>query len=274
MWPSTTVGGKTGAVAAAITGPAGYLEWTVPAPLRRYLACSWTGGVKPTRSVEPVLPDGCMDIIWDGAHLLVAGPDTAPNWAVTRGHFAVGVRFRPGMGPLFLGVPAHRLCDQRVDLELLWPRAGQACEELAHSSTLRQAAAFLEHWAVQRLPGIETPDPVVEAAAGLWSRGSATAATAQLAERAGVTERHLHRRFVASVGYGPKLLQRVLRFQAFLAACGDPASGLAELAVEAGYADQAHLGRETRALAGLTPTELRTARAQVRNVLDRTARSR
>jgi AraC-like DNA-binding protein len=65
------------------------------------------------------------------------------------------------------------------------------------------------------------------------------------------------------VGYGPKLLQRVLRFQAFLAACGDAAPGLAELAVEAGYADQAHLGRETRALAGLTPTELRTARAQV-----------
>jgi AraC-like DNA-binding protein len=204
-----------------------------------------------------------MDIIWDGARLFVAGPDTAPNWAMARGPFAVGVRFRPGMGPLFLGVPAYRLRDQRVDLELLLPHAGQVCEELAKSSNLRQAAAFLEQWAVHRLPGIEAPDPVVEAAAGLWSRGTATAAASRLAERAGITERHLHRRFVAAVGYGPKLLQRVLRFQAFLAACGDAAPGLAELAVEAGYADQAHLGRETRALAGLTPTELRTARAQV-----------
>jgi AraC-like DNA-binding protein len=154
------------------------------------------------------------------------------------------------------------LRDQRVDLELLWPDAGQAGEELARSSTLRQAAAFLEEWAVRRLPGIEAPDPVVEAATEIWSRGGATVAMAHLAERAGISERHLYRRFVAAVGYGPKLLQRVLRFQAFLAACGG-AVPLAELAVEAGYADQAHLGRETRALAGLTPTELRTARAEV-----------
>lgn len=275
MWPSTGLGSKTGAVAAAITGPDGYLEWTVPVPLRRYVACSWTGGLEPhARPAEPVLPDGCLDIIWDGSRLFVAGPDTAPNWTVARAPFAVGVRFRPGMGPLFLGVPAHQLRDQRVDLELLSPHASQACEELDGSSTLRQAADVLEQWAVRRLPGIEPPDPVVEAAAGLWSRGTATASTAQVAEQAGITERHLHRRFVAAVGYGPKLLQRVLRFQAFLAACGGAAAGLTELAVEAGYADQSHLGREARALAGLTPTELRTARAQVRNVLDRTARSR
>jgi AraC-like DNA-binding protein len=247
----------------AISGPAGYLEWTVAAPLRRYLACSWTGGLQPqVRSVEPVLPDGCMDIVWDGARLFVAGPDTAPNWAATQGPFAVGVRFRPGMGPLFLGVPAHALRDQRVDLDLLWAHAGEASDELATSSTLRQAAASLEQWVLRRVPGVEAPDPLVETAVGLWSRGTATAATSRLAERAGITERHLHRRFVAAVGYGPKLLQRVLRFQAFLAACGDATPGLAELAIEAGYADQAHLGRETRALAGLTPTELRTARAR------------
>jgi transcriptional regulator GlxA family with amidase domain len=167
------------------------------------------------------------------------------------------------MGPLFLGIPAHRLRDQRIDLELLRPDVGQASEELARSSTLRQAAASLEQWALRRVPEIDAPDPLVEAAVELWRRGSATAATSGLAERAGITERHLHRRFVAAVGYGPKLLQRVLRFQAFLTACGDAAVGLAELAVEAGYADQAHLGRETRALAGLTPTELRAARVQV-----------
>jgi AraC-like DNA-binding protein len=204
-----------------------------------------------------------MDIIWDGARLFVAGPDTAPNGAVTRGPFAVGVRFRPGTGPLFLGLPAHLLRDQRTDLELLGPHVGQAYAELDQSSTLRQAAAFLEKWVARRLPGIDGPDPLIEAAVGLWSRGPANGAPSWLAERAGITERHLRRRFVAAVGYGPKLLQRVLRFQAFLAACGDAAPGLAELAVDAGYADQAHLGRETRALAGLTPTELRAARSKV-----------
>ena len=72
------------------------------------------------------------------------------------------------------------------------------------------------------------------------------------------SERQLHRRCVAAVGYGPVLLRRVLRFRQFVsridagAACGD----LGVLAAEAGYADQAHLTRESRDLAGLPPAAL------------------
>src|SRR5258708_7179898 len=131
MRQPTPLRGKTDAVTPAITGPGDYREWGVPTRLVRYLACSWTGGLDPAaRSAEPVLPDGCMDIIWDGARLFVAGPDTAPNWPATRGPFAVGVRFRPGMGPLFLGVPAPSLRDQRIDVELLGPHVGESYAEL------------------------------------------------------------------------------------------------------------------------------------------------
>ncbi|MFZ0215615.1 MAG: helix-turn-helix domain-containing protein [Candidatus Dormiibacterota bacterium] len=255
-------------MAPAITGPAGYLEWTAPLPLRRYLACGWTGGLGPPRPepaepAEPVLPDGCMDVIWDGRRLFIAGADTAPKWGPAERAFCVGMRFRPGMCPLFLGVPASALRDQLVDLELLAPDAGEISEELAGSATLRQAAGVLEQWVLQRLPAVEEPDAVVEAGVRLWSRGGATVAPIRLAEWAGISERQLHRRFVASIGYGPKLLQRVLRFQAFLATCGSPGAGLAELALRAGYADQAHLSRETRVLAGRTPNQLRTTRLRV-----------
>src|SRR6516165_826156 len=71
-----------------------------------------------------------------------------------------------------------------------------------------------------------------------------------------------------AVGYGPRLLHRVLRFQRFLAECRTPTARLAELAFRAGYADQAHLSREARVLAGRTPAELRAARLRVRNVQD------
>ena len=253
-----------------ISGPAGYVEWTAPLPLRRYVVCSWTGGLRSggAGSPEPVLPDGCMDIIWDGERLFVAGPDTVPNPTAAEGPFVVGVRFQPGMGPRFLGVPADELRDRRVDLDWLWTDADVVAEELAARSTLRHAAAVLEARILRQVPAIKAPDPVVAAAVGLWRRGSATADIAGLAERAGITERQLHRRFVQGVGYGPKLLQRVLRFQAFLAACSSPLASLAELAFQAGYADQAHLSRETRILAGRTPAELRVARLRVRNVQD------
>ena len=102
----------------------------------------------------------------------------------------------------------------------------------------------------------------------LWRRGTAGADLAALAEGAAITERQLHRRFVQAVGYGPKRLQRVLRFQSFLALCRAQHAGLAALALRAGYADQAHLSREARILAGRSPAQLRAARLQVRNVQD------
>ncbi|MGW5695942.1 helix-turn-helix domain-containing protein, partial [Streptomyces asiaticus] len=63
-------------------------------------------------------------------------------------------------------------------------------------------------------------------------------------------ERQLHRRSLAAFGYGPKTLGRVLRLNRALdlARTGLP---FAEVAATAGYADQAHLARDVRALAGV-----------------------
>lgn len=230
------------------------------------------GGDSDRSESEPVLPDGCMDIIWNGDRLFVAGPDTVPNRSGAGGQFAVGLRFRPGTGPLFLDVPAVELRDQRVDLRVLWPEADGVADEMAGCASRRRAAAVLERRVAGRLPEVGDPDPLVEAAANLWREAREPVTTAELARRAGVSERHLHRRFLPAVGYGPKLLQRVLRLQTFLTSCRDPGASLAGLATRAGFADQAHLSRETRALAGLTPAELRAARMDVRNVQDAACR--
>jgi AraC-like DNA-binding protein len=74
----------------------------------------------------------------------------------------------------------------------------------------------------------------------------------------GLSERQLHRRCAAAVGYGPVLLRRVLRFRRFVSRvdAGEVTGDLAVLAAEAGYADQAHLTRESRELAGLPPAAL------------------
>lgn len=84
------------------------------------------------------------------------------------------------------------------------------------------------------------------------------ARTEDVADGVGLSARQLRRRCHAAVGYGPKTLQRVLRFQRFVRMADDPA-GPAELAIaaaRAGYADQAHLTRECRELSGLTPLTL------------------
>lgn len=77
-----------------------------------------------------------------------------------------------------------------------------------------------------------------------------------------ISASQLRRRFLTTVGVGPKVLQRTLRFQGYLALAQaadgrlEPNGTVADLAAEIGYADHAHLSRECLRLTGVTPREL------------------
>ena len=103
------------------------------------------------------------------------------------------------------------------------------------------------------------PDPAVTQAARLLHDPQARAE--DVASDVGLSMRQLRRRCHAAVGYGPKTLQRVLRFRRFVSridASPDGPAGLdlSAIAAAAGYADQAHLTRECGKLSGLTPAAL------------------
>ncbi|MFF1692789.1 DUF6597 domain-containing transcriptional factor [Streptomyces sp. NPDC058257] len=210
---------------------------------------------------RPVLPDGCMDLLWADGTLLVAGPDTRAHRPEAKASARyVGIRFYPGTAPAFLGVPAHELRDRRVDLADLWPSAA-ARRLTERMDAARDPAAVLESVALERAVGTEPPDPLLAHVVKALDAGRSVAATA---EEVGVNARLLHRRSLAAFGYGPKTLARVLRLQRALALAG---GGLtyAETAAVAGFADQAHLARDVKELAGmplgelLSPRPVRTA---------------
>jgi AraC-like DNA-binding protein len=190
-----------------------------------------------------------MDLVWTGAELVVAGPDTHPH-RVRRepGVLTAGLRFAPGRLPALLDVPAAVVRDQRVPLQELHPvLARRAIARLeagaAPASVLAEVA--------EALPGLPA-ERALRAVAAELGAGAAVAATA---ERLGWTDRSLHRRCLAAFGYGPAVLRRVLRFRraAALLYAGVP---IADAAARAGYADQPHLSREVRALAGVAPRQL------------------
>ncbi|MFE9423585.1 helix-turn-helix domain-containing protein [Kitasatospora sp. NPDC006697] len=198
-----------------------------------------------------VLPDGCMDLIWDGRQLLVAGPDTAAHLVPGRaGEEYTGLRFAPGTAPLVLGVPASELTDQRVPLDALWPRSAAGIAERIGSAD--DPAAALEALAAAAAPGPVRRAAVPEALLRAARRGRPVGETAA---GLGLGERQLRRHCLAAFGYGPKTLERVLRLGGALdrARAGRP---FALVAAESGYADQAHLSREVRALTGVPLTEL------------------
>jgi AraC-like DNA-binding protein len=229
-----------------------YREFAPPAWARTAIACFWVrrgdGG-----SVR-VLPDACADIVWrPGAGAMIAGPDSKAWASQTRpGELIVGARLLPGAGGAAFGIPLAELRNSRVPVDALGldPRG-----ELSGALDPDAAAAALAQTALRRVAEAP-PDPAVQAAVvRLLDPGQRVD---ELAKALGFSERQLQRRFLAAVGYGPKTLQRVLRLRRFLAAPG--LDGLAAAAAGAGYADQAHLTRECRALTGLTPGQLATTR--------------
>lgn len=193
-----------------------------------------------------VLPDGCMDLLWYGGALVIAGPDTTAHVGpVPVGRALAGLRFAPGTAPTVLGLPAVEVRDRRVRLDAVWDgadvrRLTERVAEAAHPGRV------LEEIAVDRMRAADPPPPELVAMVRGLDAGRSVAA---VADATGLSARQLHRRALAAFGYGPKTLARILRLQRALALARDGVP-FAETAVRTGYADQAHLARDVRALTG------------------------
>jgi AraC-like DNA-binding protein len=240
-----------------------YREWRPHGPLADHLACTWKNAL-PESAVPPlqVIPDGCVDIIWTGQSLGVAGPDTEPIFeSFAAGTVIVGVRFLPGAAPPWLGVPASEIVNSRVPLQEFWGAdARRLADRLHEIRDPRRAADLMLSALVSRLPRSALFDPVARAVVNAFVRDEhGRIRLSELSGALDLSERTLRRRCESAFGYGPKTLARILRFQQFLGLLRRSAApGLAELAAASGFADQAHLTREVRRLGGLTPATFMT----------------
>jgi AraC-like DNA-binding protein len=240
-----------------------YRELEASTRLRDDVVCVWfddrlraSGELRQ----QLVVPDGCVDILWiRGRAPWVAGPATVPILADLPPDAPVlGVRFRTGRAPDFLGQPAEALLNADVPLRELWGDAAERLgDALERAADVGDGLRMMEQ-AVERQRQQGTDELVAAAIARL--RQTPEMPVRDLGDTLGISERQLLRRFGAAVGYGPKVLARVLRFQRFMRLIYHPrtrAWDLARLAAESGYADHAHLTRECSELAGRVPSVLR-----------------
>jgi AraC-like DNA-binding protein len=234
-----------------------YAEWPARRSPRSSVTCLWAS--RPSEVAGLVLPDACIDVIWDGTSIFVAGPDTGPvPVPPSPGQCFAGLRFWPGKAPAFLGVPASELLDSRISLGELWGDAAAAslADRLAAAPSPEHAAGLLDEAIADRVAMAPDSDPIVDHLVAVFRKQPDAGGVVQLASQMlSVGERRLHRHCIAAVGYGPKMLERVLRFQRARRLARNTRS-LATVAALAGYADQAHLTREARRLAGRTPSDL------------------
>lgn len=194
-----------------------------------------------------IVPDGCLDLIWlDDQQLVLVGADSgARSITMAPGVRTCGIRFRPGAAGSIMRRSAGEVVDQQVPANWVWPgSAARLAANLAAASPDEQLTQLKSFVATR--PG--TVDQLVAAAAHMFD--TCGDRVSRVADKLGVSERQLHRRTTAAVGYGPKMLARVMRARRLAWVSGTSLAGLAHAA---GYASQAHMGDDIRALTGMTP---------------------
>ena len=250
-------------------------------PLRRFVSTVWATGATPPASLAPrehVLPTGAMHLVFR-----LSGPplrlfrDSTDGVGSTLGHAivggarsafyardvsvptrSVGAQLRPGAATVLFGVPADALAGQHTPLDALWGReAALALERLHAAATPMRQLDVLEALLLAKLSAAPAVHPAVAQALRQLEDG---AQVRSVVEASGYSHRSLIALFREATGLAPKTYGRVVRFQRVLKRLErQPSLPWTELALEAGYSDQAHLGREFTAIAGITPQAWRRA---------------
>lgn len=242
-----------------------YLERPPIAALAGIISSTWVQYIPVDAApyVHRSIPHGGADLLCRiGSIPHLAGPLTrARIELLPPGSTVVGLRFNPGAVATVLGVPTSEISDLVVDVDTLWGSEAKAVgARMAEVASAERAGALLQELVVRRLANATRPNPVVAEAMRRLIEGQ-PGDIESLRSSLAVSERSFRRQCHATIGVGPKTLQRTLRFQRVLARAQYALSrgprpahaGLALLADACGYADQAHLTRECKRLTGVTP---------------------
>lgn len=240
-----------------------FRERPVSPKLREFFSARWLHEM-PQAPVPPIIvaPDGTIDLQWIDGVLRVAGPDKEPiAETVPAGATVIGFRFRPAAAAAWLRVSARELVGERPLLEEIWgPGAKRLANQVWKTQKGSDLVTAIEDALAENAPDARA-DVAMNAAYALVEAGPPPGVPLApwLGRVLGMSERTLRRRFDESYGYGPKTLERILRYQRFMRLSRTSSSSMAVLAAEAGYSDQAHLVRESRRLTGETPKRHRRA---------------
>lgn len=244
------------------------------------------GDGAPSAPADRVLPDGCIDLVFRGhagtgvhrdgrlfSSALIEQPAfmaaKAPGWFV-------GVRFRPAMARAILDIEPAACRGRDIRALEIDPGFSALERQLQDCRTPVEALAILTRHVDARLAKSTrriAPARMREALALLANSGGEGAQVGQVARALGIAERSLHRDLVRWTGLAPKSMARILRMQRTMAAIRAGRMPLAAIAHRMGYADQAHMTRELRSLAGFAPSEIARPRPiwnpqDVRNLQD------
>ena len=241
------------------------------------VTCVWYSARALDHPHERVLPSGAMQLVVDlrsdanrGAAAFVVGPQRQSSLIATAAmRRSAGIAFRVGAGMPVIGGPCAALRDATTDLADFWgadaERLRDALDGCRHpAAVLGALEAFLVGYLGARPSGLAAPDAATRHGLRVLAGGHSVADTIA---RTGLSRAGFARLFDREVGLSPKRWAGIARFQRAAKRLMRSPIALADLAAACGYADQAHLTRDFRRYAAVTPRSFRPRSADERNHL-------
>lgn len=267
-----------------------YREIIPEPPLNQFIECFWAlESAVPSNHPERILPDGCVELILNfgdefSQHCdegrrrqprnFLVGQMTGPILISPTGAVqTLGIRFHPGGTLPFLRTPLHEITDRVVELSgLSRPLERDLLRVTSESELLSEKIRAVERFLTTHLTDSKHNSRLMTLAARIVDSVGLVSVD-QLANDAGISSRQLERRFLREVGVGPKLLGRIIRFQQVFRAVEQCNVTWADVALECGYYDQAHLIRDFNQFAHQTPTVLFSSQSALTEAFTRKART-
>ncbi|MFG1945528.1 helix-turn-helix domain-containing protein [Nonomuraea sp. NPDC048826] len=235
-------------------------------PYARRLADYREDHGEPLTRVEPAITGvvlilgfaGPMEV--DGERLVSFGAGPSDRFTITRmtePTEGVQVDLTPFGARRLFGMPLRHLANLAVPAgELLGRWGREAAERLAAAPPGAERLALAERLLAGRLADGPEPDQEVRWAWARLLESGGAVPVASLAAALERSHRHLVSRFRDQVGLTPKAAARVIRFHRAAEQLRSGAA-IAEVAAACGFYDQAHMNREFRVLAAVTPGQIR-----------------
>lgn len=250
-----------------------YVACLPPVALQPYVDAFWEtawSGEHPRP--QRILPDGCVDVVWNlgtplpsgrgpghdlprGGLVLIGALTRPVDLAYRDGSLAFGIRFKPAGLARFIDTPLQHTQNATVDFTAFAPPLAQqlARGRFADAPTFAARCHAASGVLSARLP-TPLPEPRLWHAVQHIVARAGQVRVGEAARVACLSERQFERRFTALVGLAPKQLAELVRFRAVCRQLkAAPAAALETVALETGYHDAAHLSRTFRRYAGNTP---------------------
>lgn len=166
----------------------------------------------------------------------------------------ISVCFYPGTAYLFFQLPMNVVADSLTDLHYLWHTEANAMEEeIGNSDCNKQKVAVIQYYLLKQLRKNRL-DKTIAYCVQEIKKADTLFSVAALANKVGISQRQLSRKFNHCIGLSTKEFIHINRFiHSWVYLKKYPDLTLTDIAYESGYYDQAHFIHDYKTFTGLTP---------------------